>query len=58
VHHKLNHPNIIKLQNYYYEQHKNITYMVLEYASGGSLHEKVKFGLGQLSKNLIRKYFR
>ena len=32
VHHKLNHPNIIKLINYYYEKDKNMTYMVLEFA--------------------------
>jgi serine/threonine protein kinase len=32
--------------------------MVLEYASGGSLHEKVKFGYGQLNKALIRRYFK
>ena len=32
--------------------------MVLEYASCGSLHEKIKFGLGQLNKKLIRKYFK
>ena len=29
VHHKLNHPSIIKLVNYYYEKDKNTTYMVL-----------------------------
>ena len=58
MHHKLNHPNIIKLLNYYYEKEKNTTYMVLEYASGGSLNEKIKFGYGQLSKQLVKRYFR
>lgn len=32
--------------------------MVLEYASGGSLNEKIKFGYGQLSKQLVKRYFR
>jgi len=32
--------------------------MVLEYASGGSLNEKIKFGYGQLSKILVKRYFR
>jgi len=29
VHHKLSHPNIIKLLNYNYDKEKNVTYMVL-----------------------------
>lgn len=32
--------------------------MVLEYASGGSLNEKIKFGYGQLNKQLVKRYFR
>ena len=32
--------------------------MVLEYAEEGSLHEKIKFGLGQLPKPQIKRYFR
>ena len=39
----LNHPNIIHLLNYYYEKDKNTTYMVLEFAEGGTLNEKIKF---------------
>ena len=58
VHHKLNHPNIITLINYYYEKDKNMTYMVLEFADNGSLHDKIKFGYGQLPKHKIKRYFR
>ena len=54
----LNHPNIIHLLNYYYEKDKNVTYMVLEFAEAGSLHEKIKFGYGQLPKNKIKRYFK
>lgn len=32
--------------------------MVLEYASEGSLNEKIKFGYGHLSKQLVRRYFK
>ncbi len=32
--------------------------MVLEYAEGGSLNEKIKFGYGNLPKDKIKKYFR
>lgn len=58
MHHKLNHPNIIKLINYYYEKDKNMTYMVLEFAEGGSLHDKIKYGYGQLPKPKVKRYFR
>lgn len=29
VHKKLEHPNIVRLINYYFEKERNITYMVL-----------------------------
>jgi serine/threonine protein kinase len=32
--------------------------MILEYAELGTLSDRIKFGLGQLSKKLVRKYFR
>lgn len=35
-----------------------MTYMVLEYAEGGTLHNKIKFGFGQLPKDKIKRYFR
>lgn len=46
----------MKLLNYYYEEKKNITYMVLEYADGGTLFEKIKSSY--MSKDVIRKIFR
>lgn len=56
VHKRFDHPNIIKLMNFYYEEKKNITYMVLEYADGGTLFEKIKSSY--LSKDNARKIFR
>ena len=35
-----------------------MTYLVLEFAEGGSLHDKIKFGYGQLAKAKIKRYFR
>lgn len=32
--------------------------MVLEYAEGGSLNDKIKFGYGLLSKELVKRYFK
>ena len=32
--------------------------MVLEFAESGSLHDKIKFGYGQLPKPKIKRYFR
>lgn len=32
--------------------------MVLEYAEGGTLHNKIKFGYGQLPKDKVKRYFR
>jgi serine/threonine protein kinase len=55
MHKKLEHPNIVRLLNYYVEKERNITYMVLEYADGGSLFEKIKGS--QMSKAIIRKNF-
>jgi len=56
LHRRLDHPSIIKLLNYYYEKEKNITYMVLEYADGGTLFERIKSSY--MSKDIIRKIFR
>lgn len=32
--------------------------MVLEYAEEGTLHNKIKFQYGQLSKDKVKSYFR
>ena len=32
--------------------------MVLEFAESGSLHDKIKFGYGQLPKPKVKRYFR
>lgn len=32
--------------------------MVLEYAEGGTLYNRIKYGLGQLQKEKIKRYFR
>lgn len=56
LHKRFDHPNIIKLLNFYYEEKKHITYMVLEYADGGTLFEKIKSSY--MSKEVIRKIFR
>ncbi len=32
--------------------------MVLEYAEGGTLYDKIKFGYGQLPKEKVKKYFK
>lgn len=56
LHRRLDHPSIIKLLNYYYEKEKNITYMVLEYADGGTLFERIKSSY--MSKEVIRRIFK
>lgn len=55
MHKKLEHPNIVRLINYYFEKDRNVTYMVLEYADGGSLFERIKGSV--MSKPLVRKIF-
>lgn len=42
MHNQLEHPNIVRLLNHFYEEEKRITYMVLEFISGGTLFEKIK----------------
>jgi serine/threonine protein kinase len=55
MHKKLEHPNIVRLINYYFEKERNVTYMVLEYADGGSLFEKIKGSI--MTKAFIRRIF-
>lgn len=39
---KLNHPNIIKLYDYSFDEKNNNTYIVLEYAENGTLFDFIK----------------
>jgi serine/threonine protein kinase len=55
MHKKLEHPNIIRLLNYYFEKDRNVTYMVLEYADGGSLFDKIKASI--MPKAFVRRVF-
>jgi serine/threonine protein kinase len=51
---QLNHPNIVRLLNHYYEEDKNVTYMVLEYINGGTLFEKIKMnGLSKRAQHMV-----
>jgi serine/threonine protein kinase len=52
---QLDHPNIVRLLNHYYEEDKNVTYMVLEYINGGTLFEKIK--MNELSKSAQHMIF-
>jgi serine/threonine protein kinase len=56
MHKKLNHPNIIKLIDVHIDKDRQITYMILEYADGGNLFQKIQ--MKQVSKKEIRKYFK
>jgi serine/threonine protein kinase len=56
MHNGLSHPKIIKLIDVYIDIDREITYMILEYADGGTLFEKLK--TEELSNALIRSYFR
>lgn len=42
MHYGLSHPKIIKLIDVHIDTEREITYMILEYADGGTLFEKVK----------------
>ena len=56
MHYGLSHPKIIKLIDMHIDTEREITYLIMEYADGGTLYEKVKMGL--ISKSQIRKYYR
>lgn len=55
-HQELYHPNIIQLLGHYIDKEREITYMILEYADGGTLFEKIRNEA--LSKREIKMYFR
>ena len=56
MHYGLAHPKIIKLLDVHIDTEKEITYMILEYAEGGTLYDKIK--MSSVSKNQIKKYFK
>lgn len=56
LHKQLNNSRIIKLINHFYDEGKNTTFMVLEYAGGGSLHRYIKTNC--LDKREIKRIFR
>ena len=43
---KIIHPNIIRLYNYFLDKEKSNYYLILEYASHGTLFEKIRFKKG------------
>ena len=48
IHGRINHPNIIKLHNFF--KHKNLCYLILEYAPDGTLFDiiRAKHGLSEI----------
>ena len=56
MHYGLSHPKIIKLIDVHIDTEREITYMILEYADGGTLFEKVK--MQTISKKDVKRYFR
>jgi serine/threonine protein kinase len=42
IHLKLNHPNIIKMLDYSFDEKKEITYIILEYAENGTLFDYIR----------------
>ena len=55
IHHRLRHPNILKLFGYFYDE--TSVYVVLEYAPYGNLYQKIKREKS-LSEQLARKILR
>lgn len=55
-HHKLSHPNIIQLLDSTIDPEREITYMILEYADGGTLFDKIRSE--EVTKSQIKSYFR
>jgi serine/threonine protein kinase len=56
MHYGLSHPKIIQLLDVHIDSEREITYMMLEYAEGGTLYDKIK--MNSVSKIEIKKYFR
>lgn len=56
VHMKLNHPNIIKMLEYAFDEKNESTYIVLEYAENGTLFDYIR-GNGIKEKQIARDMF-
>lgn len=56
MHYGLAHPKIIKLLDVHIDSEREITYMMLEYAEGGTLYDKLK--MNTLPKPEIKRYFK
>lgn len=56
MHYGLSHPKIIKLLDVHIDSEREITYMILEYAEGGTLYDKLK--MNSIPKPEIRRYFK
>jgi serine/threonine protein kinase len=56
MHYGLSHPKIIKLLDVHIDSEREITYMILEYAEGGTLYDKLK--MNAVPKPEIRRYFK
>lgn len=56
MHYGLSHPKIIKLLDVHIDSEREITYMILEYAEGGTLYDKLK--MNSVPKPEIRRYFK
>lgn len=56
VHMKLNHPNIIKMLDFHFDEKNECTYIVLEYAENGTLFDYIREN-GMKDKALARAIF-
>lgn len=56
MHYGLSHPKIIRLIDVHIDTEKEITYMILEYADGGTLYERIK--TGTVPRKELKKYYR
>ena len=56
MHYGLSHPKIIKLLDMHIDTSKEITYLIMEYADGGTLYDKIK--MEPISKPQLKKYYR
>lgn len=56
VHMKLNHPNIIRMLDYYFDERQECTYIVLEYAENGTLFDCIRDNALK-DKRMVRSIF-
>lgn len=56
VHMKLNHPNIIKMYDFSFDEKTQTTYIVLEYAENGTLFDYIREH-GLQDKRMVRSIF-